>query len=380
MDRLVSVIVPIYHGERFIDNIIKMTEDCVRVAGLENKAELILSFDDPIEDIREYYSDILFIIVLKTDKNRGVHGARVRGLEKSSGKYVVFLDQDDLIFPDYLKSQLERIGTNDAVVCGLLNGGKATYTDDNRLEDVITKKWMFTKWNPIVSPGQVLIKRASIPKLWKDRILNIPGADDYYLWICMFGMNLSFALNREILFEHVLHPLNESLDAAKILGSVKEMFAILKEEDILSLEDKGRLDGLYESLACITVKRLGTYKTSYFIMNKLLELEKNRKVSVYLKEKNYKIIAIYGAGEIGRQFYSFLKLVFDGKIIFIDKNAKTIGMNEPVYEISDALNETDLIIISLPGMEDVIRKDLSSRFTCEIRSISGLINLIDETA
>lgn len=50
-----------------------------------------------------------------------IYGARVRGLENSSGKYVLFLDQDDQICPDYFLSQLQCIRDNDGVVCQVIH-------------------------------------------------------------------------------------------------------------------------------------------------------------------------------------------------------------------------------------------------------------------
>ena len=44
---------------------------------------------------------------------------------------------------------------------------------------------MMEKGNPIISTGQVLMRRASIPGVWMENIMETNCADDYLLWLCM---------------------------------------------------------------------------------------------------------------------------------------------------------------------------------------------------
>ena len=52
-------------------------------------------------------------------------------------------------------------------------------------------------------------------------------ADDYLLWLCMTAQGAKFALNQDILFEHVVHGNNLSLNSRRELSSLEEMCEIL---------------------------------------------------------------------------------------------------------------------------------------------------------
>ena len=76
----VSIIVPIYHGKKYISKLVEMAEVCKEKAGVQVKVELILSNDDPDACIEDgYFSELVDIRVLNTEVNRGIQGARIRG-------------------------------------------------------------------------------------------------------------------------------------------------------------------------------------------------------------------------------------------------------------------------------------------------------------
>ncbi len=372
----VSVITPIYDGAGFVPGIVGMVEVCA--GKIENSVELVLVCDKPGEEMPEVSSDTISVVVLDADINRGVQGARIRGLENRSGGYVMFLDQDDYIRPDYLRSQLNGIGDNDAVVCRFLNGQKAHYTDTFRFEEVVSKKFLFTKWNSIISPGQVLIRREAISKLWKEHVLRNTGSDDYFLWLAMLADDKEFALNQEVLFERKLHQNNWSNDESRMLASDKEMLDILLNSETVSGDDKELLVGLYQSLLEITADRLSIFKQAYYCTNCLIRLERKGQVSAFFHNNNYKKVAVYGAGELGRQLYDFISIVSGLDMFFIDRNAECLGIEEPVYTLDAAPLDVDMIIVSLPRFEAEIKKDLAKKYVCLTVGIDELLALLGD--
>ena len=180
----VSVIVPIYHGIKYIEQMIKQIERAAEETGGE--VELLFVNDDPKEPIPDsLFSDKIVIRIYNSECNRGIHGARVKGFSLSAGTYIVFLDQDDKIAPSYLKSQMDKLGDADAVVCQMADDNKVFYNENRRLKDCICKETMTQTGNFIVSPGQVLLKREAVPFFWTSNLLSYNGADDWFLWICM---------------------------------------------------------------------------------------------------------------------------------------------------------------------------------------------------
>ncbi len=227
---LISVIIPIFHGKKYISEIIKMLERNIINADIDLEIEPIFINDSPDEAI---YEDELKIskavtpILLINEENRGIHYSRVRGLNESRGEYILFLDQDDEIEDNYFDSQLKHIGKSDVAVAN----GVVQYPTYNKLlyrywfmQWTVKYIWFYAKFDSrIISPGQCLIKRDSIPVVWKERILKANGADDYFLWLMMLTLGQKFAINREKLYTHVYTSANASDDLEKMRESVKEL-------------------------------------------------------------------------------------------------------------------------------------------------------------
>lgn len=97
---MVSVIIPIYNAEpylrRCLDSVLSSTY---------REFELILVNDgstDSSPAICEGYAARDSRVTLISQENRGASAARNRGLEVCRGEWVVFVDADDLISPDFL--------------------------------------------------------------------------------------------------------------------------------------------------------------------------------------------------------------------------------------------------------------------------------------
>jgi len=361
----INVIVPIFQGKKYIKNMIEQLERCASRVDGKCKVELFLVNDDMSEPIGSCSSNQIKITVLETDRNRGIHGARARGLDYCTGDYILFLDQDDKIRENYLENQYRKIGDADAVVCRLVNGKKLHYTDTFRFEKVITKDFMLSHWCPIVSPGQVLIRKEAISTVWRENILVNNGADDYFLWLCMMAEDKQFALNQDVLFQHVITGNNTSENTNLMMDSEEEMIEILKREAVFKGEDLGTLDGLRLSLRKIHVKQLDTQRYALACLNRFYRsLIDKGYVYDWLKRQRGKRIAIYGAGELGKGLYDFLKSQGLTPICFLDRNAPFILSEIPVCTMENVNLELDSILLTIPdkGLQD----DLICKFGCEV--------------
>lgn len=107
----ISVIIPVY-------NVAKYLRDCLDSVVTQKSVEIeIICIDDASTDtslsiLLEYASKYKNIIVLQNESNAGLSYARNRGLEVASGKYIYFLDSDDMIKPESL-SELYSIAEKD---------------------------------------------------------------------------------------------------------------------------------------------------------------------------------------------------------------------------------------------------------------------------
>lgn len=373
----VSVIVPIYHGKKYIANIIAQAENCVALLDGNHSVELVLVNDAPDEILGEYCSEKVHIKVIETDINRGIHGARVHGLSQAFGEYILFLDQDDLIAPEYLQSQLATIGDADAVVCRLIHAGKQFYNHTFPMEEIINLEFTLSKGTPMISPGQVLIKKDAIPEFWKSNIMQNNGADDWFLWICMMKEGNQFAVNQEILFEHVVDGKNASMQALKMHRSEKEVLEKLKKHPLMSKADIE----VFQNTVQNTLERyliwLEKYQALSVLCDRWLGLkEKRQRISSYLMGKGIRTVAIYGVTDAGRRLYEELKEDGIEVVYYIDRNAPFLTEEIPVYPLKQGLPAAELVVISLVQYEKEIARDLQS---VGMQRIVTIFDLIGET-
>lgn len=115
---LISVIVPVYNTEKYLDECIESI--CAQTL---KDIEVILVNDgstDSSEDICRKWVEKDPRISVYSKENGGVSSARNTGLGHSSGKYVMFIDSDDIAAPDCCEKLLEKMTDDvDLVVLGI---------------------------------------------------------------------------------------------------------------------------------------------------------------------------------------------------------------------------------------------------------------------
>ncbi|MCR5666877.1 MAG: glycosyltransferase [Eubacterium sp.] len=93
----VSVIVPIYNGEKYlhrcVDSICKQTLKEIEIILVDDG-----SMDESLKICEEYAAKDERIRVIKQEHS-GAAGARNRGIEQAGGTYIGFMDCDDYIYP-----------------------------------------------------------------------------------------------------------------------------------------------------------------------------------------------------------------------------------------------------------------------------------------
>ncbi len=118
------------------------------------------------------------------------------------------------------------------------------------------------------------------------------------------------------------------------------------------------------------------YLTESRLFDKWLGLkEEKRSVTDYFKEKNYKRIAIYGFGALGKHLLNEI-MDGDGSVecaYLIDRNAGAIQTNVPVYLPEDDLEPVDVIVVSTVHIYRQIQELLAGRGIDRIVSLKQVI-------
>lgn len=111
----VSVIIPVYNGEKFIEKCINSI-----LNGTYQNFELIVindgSKDNSLKVLKKF--DKNKKIRIYSQKNHGASYTRNIGLKKAIGKYVTFIDCDDYVEPDYLEQYIHAFKKNTNIVLG----------------------------------------------------------------------------------------------------------------------------------------------------------------------------------------------------------------------------------------------------------------------
>ena len=108
----VSVIIPVYNSEKYI-------EKCINSVLEQDyqEFELILindgSKDGSLKILERYKEKYKEKIVLVNQENCGVSKTRNNAIQIANGEYIMFMDNDDFIDKDYIKTYIEEIEKED---------------------------------------------------------------------------------------------------------------------------------------------------------------------------------------------------------------------------------------------------------------------------
>lgn len=187
----VSVIIPTYNRGW----IIKEAIDSV-LAQDYTEFELIVVDDgsaDHTSDVLDSYRNVIKVL---SQKNKGVSAARNRGIAEASGKFVAFLDSDDLWLSQKLSVQIEFFNqTPDALICQteevwIRNGLRVNPKKRHKKPSGMIFKPSLELC--LVSPSAVMIQRTLFDTVGGfDETL--PACEDYDLWLrisCRFPIHL----------------------------------------------------------------------------------------------------------------------------------------------------------------------------------------------
>lgn len=193
MKDLVSIITPTYNSQRFIESTIKSVQKQTY-----QYWEMIIiddgSTDGSINIIRSFVENDDRIKLIILHSNNGPAIARNKGIQLACGRYIAFLDSDDLWYPNKLKKQIEFMNNNNYYF---------TFTSFTRINEdgeLLTDKLIYA---PKVVTYYDLLKTDYIgcltamydlSKLGKVYMPDIIKGQDYCCWLKILktGINAYF--------------------------------------------------------------------------------------------------------------------------------------------------------------------------------------------
>jgi len=313
MEGLVSVIVPIYNAGKYLEQCIESIQKQVY-----DKIEIILVNDgstDGSGEICDVYAEGDARIKVIHKKNGGNTSARRAGLENAAGEYIVFVDADDAV--------------SEFLVNDLLCEMKRSHAD--MVISNVTKRFPY---------GDIEVKNKILPGVYQksnDIIRNMfyyEETDEFgvlpylvakmykynfiYKGFCEFKDSIQYAEDRALTFWCILN-------AEKVSFIDKSYYRYNINEDGLCLsQDERYLEKITEFYIYVKrlfegqaesrhlLKQLDKYMVNAVVsgINRKIGLSQNDLiVKYYLDESKLKPsrnVVLYGAGNVGRDFYKQL--------------------------------------------------------------------------
>lgn len=232
---LVSIITPMYKGAEFVGETIESV-----IAQTYPKWEMIIVDDcSPdggagIRAVRRYSDNEPRIHLIESERNGGSSGARNVALRAAQGRYIAFLDSDDLWEPDFLERQLAFMREKDATL---------VFSSYKRIDEKTKKEVL----RPFIVPDQVTYKSmlktcdifpstaiydtAKTEKIYFNEDMG-SLRDDYVYWLHMLKSIHVGHGNKDILVSYRMRSSSITADKKKV---IYPQWRVLREVEKLPL-------------------------------------------------------------------------------------------------------------------------------------------------
>lgn len=115
---LVSVIIPVWNAEnnigKLIDDLFAQTYKHIEIIAIDDG-----SSDNSLSVLRKLAEKDPRLHVVH-QKNAGVGAARNRGIELATGQYLVFIDSDDEVLPEFIESMVQTMQDNPEAILAIV--------------------------------------------------------------------------------------------------------------------------------------------------------------------------------------------------------------------------------------------------------------------
>jgi len=204
---VVSIVIPTYNNAEFIDaalqSVINQTFTDWEAIIINNYSE-----DNTVELVKKYTDPRIKLIDFR---NHGIIAAsRNQGILKAQGKWIAFLDSDDIWYPGKLEKCLNYLNeTDEEAICH----GERWVTDEGYSRDIKYGPEERASYTSLlydgncISTSAVIVDRCALNNV--DNFSESPeyvNAEDYDLWMRLVKAGTKFIFLDELLGEFRIHP------------------------------------------------------------------------------------------------------------------------------------------------------------------------------
>jgi teichuronic acid biosynthesis glycosyltransferase TuaG len=277
-DPLVSIIMPAYNAEKFIEESINSV-----IGQTFTNWELVIIDDGSIDntaDIVKRHAINDHRIKYFYQENGRQGKARNAGLKNSKGAFIAFLDADDLWLPDKLTIQVNELSSLSNIDLLFTQGYKIISGEPAAYDVLVKDLWDRKDLSHLIDYNQipilsVLVKREilfAVNCFTEDH--NIQNLEDYHLWLKLFINNYKF---KSLAARTFLYRIHEDQNTFNNSNYIFQSFYTYKD--------------IYYSFEDETVRKLIINKLKWMIFNEKLYLNILEIARFHFKNKGKRVIS-----------------------------------------------------------------------------------------
>jgi len=285
-DPLVSIIIPVYNAEKYLAETIASALEQIWT----NKELIIIddgSTDNSLMIAKKYEGDNVKIF---SQQNKGASAARNLGLQHAKGKYIQFLDADDLLSPDKISKQVTLLENESGkiAVCSMVRFKNGTahfhikpsvrdepfvYSTDDVVDFLIDLYGGYKRRGSMIGIHSWLVPATIISKsgLWNENLT----VDDDGEFFCRVVLSSSGIIKTGgLCYYRVFYTHKQNLSARSDRDSLQSMVDSfhLKKKYILDRTDAAVAHyALYKQTLNLAIKTYLIYPELYRLLSKELK-------------------------------------------------------------------------------------------------------------
>jgi glycosyltransferase involved in cell wall biosynthesis len=302
---LVSVIMPVYNRETLvgaaIDSILSQTYPAIEVV-LVNDG----STDNSLSVIKDYERKYPEKIVVIDQENQGQVASRNNAIRKANGKYIAFLDSDDLWEPTKLEEQMPLFKENVGLVYSAINNidesGKivnAVMCDESVRGNILPQLLVRNQ----MTGGTVVVLKEALDRvgLFDE---SFSAAENWDLWIRVCKEYDADLVNKPLV-QYRVHPGNMSKDRTLMLGAKED---ILNKHCNVNPESEEMARHFNHAKADLAYwKGVYHFSRAEYLESRAYFFEAHRLIPYY-EDSTMRIARSY-LGKFGNQLIAFVKKI-----------------------------------------------------------------------
>jgi len=250
----VSVIIPTYNRAVFLNQAIESV-----LNQTYKDFELIIVDDGSTDDTKKIvgnFEDPRIEYIYQ--QNQKLPSARNTGAKSASGKYLAFLDDDDLFSSEKLKIQTDLLELDNSI--GLIAGGwQLIDIDENLIQEYIPSIEDDIDLSNVLNKGLAPIHAIMLSRDWFETVngfdISLKACEDLDLWyrLCLAGCKMKKHLN--VICKNRLHKKQMTLDIASHYCELHKVYEKIFANPGLPLDILNRKQELFGRLKVIEAGR-----------------------------------------------------------------------------------------------------------------------------